>query len=110
MKRAYIEVDSTAHAVYVNLGVGERGVDSTVEVLPNVNVDLDKFGVAVGVEVLTLSLRGIALSELTTKCHFREEDEALIRKMPDIIEQLAGNASASQTDGEGTTVGGGIYA
>lgn len=106
MKRAYIEVDGTAQAVYVDLGVGERGIASTVEVLPNVNVDLDDFGVAVGVEVLTLSLRGIPLSELTAKCHFREEDQALVRKLPDIIEQLAGNASASQTDGEGTVVGG----
>lgn len=110
MKRAYIEVDSTAQAVYVNLGVGERGVASTVEVLPNVNVDLDEYDVAVGIEVLTLSLRGIPLSELTTKCHFREEDQALVRKLPDIIEQLAGNASASQPDGEGTPVGGDIYA
>jgi len=95
MKRAYIEVDSTAQAVYVDLGVSERGVASTVEVLPNVNVDLDSFGVAVGVEVLTLSLRGIVLSELSAKCHFREEDQALIHKLPDIIEQLAGNTSVS---------------
>ena len=91
MKRAYIEVDSTAQEVYVDLCVGERGIASTVEIMPNVNVDLDDFGVAVGVEVLTLSLHGIPLSWLTTKCHFREEDQALIRKLPDIIEQLAGS-------------------
>lgn len=58
------------------------------------NVDLDPFDVAVGVEVLTLSLRGIPLSELTTKCPFREEDQKLIRKLPDIIEQLAPSPGA----------------
>lgn len=89
VNRVCIEVDHTAQSVYVDLGGSERGISTTVEAMPRVNVDLNSYGIAVGVEVLTLSLRDIPLEELMARYHFRRKDQELVRKLPDIIDLIA---------------------
>ncbi|WP_082933178.1 DUF2283 domain-containing protein [Mycolicibacterium elephantis] len=107
MTRARIEVDHSARAAYIDLGTESRGVASTVEVSPTINVDLDEFGMAVGVELLSLSLRSLPLADLWAKCHFRDEHAALIEEnLPAILELLAGGQVSSATQGETSSVGG----
>ena len=70
-------------------------------------MDLDSFGIAVGVELLSLSLRSLPLNELRARCHFCEGDVALIEvNLPVILELLAGGYMSSATQGESSSVGG----
>ena len=65
-----LTVDVTADVAYLRLDEGE--VARTCEASPSVYVDLDKFDVVVGVEVLALDAL-IPYSELATKFHVRQE-------------------------------------
>ncbi|HET9875409.1 MAG TPA: DUF2283 domain-containing protein [Mycobacterium sp.] len=90
MARARIEVDHAAQAAYIDFGVESRGVRSAVEVSPTISVDLDPSGVAVGVELLSLSANALSLDELRAKGRFRAEDAELIEaNLPTILEFLA---------------------
>ena len=110
MKRARIEVDRSAQAIYVDLGTEDRAVVSTVEVTPSLLVDLDSYGMAVGVEILTLSVRGLPLEELNQKCHFRPEHMSLLAQLPSLVEHVAGSSAVAGTHGEGAIVDGGVLA
>lgn len=85
-----MEIDHAAQAAYIDFGVDARGVGSGVEISPTVNVDLDPSGVAVGVELLSLSPESLALGELRAKGRFREEDARLLEaNLPAVLEFLA---------------------
>lgn len=87
-----MEIDHAAQAAYIDFGVDSRGVGAAVEVSPTINVDLDPSGVAVGVELLSLSPDLLSLAELRAKGRFREEDARLIEaNLPAILEFLAGS-------------------
>lgn len=97
MARAQIEIDHAAQAAYIDFGVESRGVVSGVEVAPTVNVDLDRFGVAVGIELLSLSPGALPLGDLLTKGCLRDEDARLVEdNLPAILEFLA--SSPAQPD------------
>lgn len=92
MARAQIEVDHAAQAAYIDFGVESRGVASAVEVSPTVNVDLDRFGMAVGIELLSLSPDALSLAQLREKGCLRDEDARLVEdNLPAILEFLAGS-------------------
>lgn len=50
-----VTYDPTADALYIHVGAGE--VTDTREVAPNVNLDTDAAGNAVGIEILAASAR-----------------------------------------------------
>lgn len=85
-----MEIDHAAQAAYIDFGVESRGVGSAVEISPTINVDLDPAGVAVGVELLSLSPDSLPLRELREKGRFRDEDARLIEaNLPTVLEFLA---------------------
>lgn len=70
MKGIRIEVDLEVDAAYI--GLSDAAVARTVELSDQVLVDLDEFGVAVGIEVLDRSVP-LPLSELVERYHVRSE-------------------------------------
>lgn len=90
-----MELDHAAHAAYIDFGVDARGVGSAVEVSPEVTVDLDPSGVAVGVELLSLTPEQVPVDQLCAHGVFRAEDAELLRSnLPAILRFLAGEAPA----------------
>lgn len=99
MARAQIDVDHAAQAAYIDFGVESRGVASGIEVSPTVNVDLDRFGVAVGIELLSLDPAALSLTELRQKGCLRDEDARLVEaNLPAILEFLAAGSPAHPVD------------
>lgn len=85
-----MEIDRAARAAYIDFGVEARGVGSAVAISATVTVDLDPAGVAVGVELLSLSPDALSLPELRANGRLREEDAALIEaNLPAVLEFLA---------------------
>lgn len=73
--RITLSVDTSVGAAYINLS-GEPVVE-TIELNPDVQVDLDASGAVVGVELLNLAA-DIPVEDLVAKFHFRSPDDALI--------------------------------
>ena len=73
-----VRVDHDADAAYIRLS--DEPVRRTVEVTPEVMVDLDEMNVAVGVEVLRLEAE-IPYSQLTTDFHVRSEVVETLRRI-----------------------------
>lgn len=85
-----MEIDHAAQAAYIDFGVESRGVGSAVEISPTINVDLDPSGMAVGVELLSLSAAALPLGDLREKGRFRAEDVRLLEaNLPAVLEFLA---------------------
>lgn len=79
---ARLTVDFEADAAY--LQVSDKPVAETREAAPGIQVDLDQYGCAVGIEVLELSLE-IPADEIIRKFHLRHDDmETLKRIRPDV--------------------------
>lgn len=97
--RAVLEVDRGAGAAYLSLSDNE--VDRTVEVVPEVQVDLDKFGVAVGVEILDLNMV-VPIGKISSKCHIRSEKLAALSSLRGTVNSFvmrsSPQGSANRTD------------
>jgi uncharacterized protein YuzE len=65
-----VEIDLDAYAAYISLT--DNAVTRSVEVTPDVIVDLDDMAVVVGIEVLALDA-DIPHAELVTKFHVHSE-------------------------------------
>ena len=96
MARAQMDIDHEAQAAYIDLGVESRGVGGAVEISPTVNVDLDRTGAAVGVELLSLSPDAMAWDALRRNGCLRDEDARLLEQnLPVILEFLARRSAAA---------------
>jgi uncharacterized protein YuzE len=69
-----LSVDTNVGAAYIKLT--DEPIVETVEVNPDVQVDIDSMGAVVGVEILNLAT-DIPADELVARFHFRESDHAL---------------------------------
>lgn len=78
-----VTVDPDVHACYVLLS--DNPVDRTFEYSDDILVDLDKFGVAVGIEVL--DPRAVfPLDDLVHRLHIHSRDEAFLAQLLPTIE------------------------
>ena len=73
-----ITVDPAVGACYISLS--DRPVASTEEFSDNILVDLDEFGVAVGIEVLDLGVE-LPLTDLRRQLHIHEDDEPRLARL-----------------------------
>jgi uncharacterized protein YuzE len=73
-----VEVDREVNAAYVTLS-GEEVV-RTVQVNPSVLVDLDRMGMVVGIEVLSIDAE-LPLAQLSTDFHVHSEVVGLLHKL-----------------------------
>lgn len=90
-----LDVDTDADAAYIRLTT--EPIVRTVELNDEVSIDLDEFGVAVGVEVLALNAE-IPFTELHTLYHVHSE---VIQHLQSIRPTVASFMSLSTgTDGE----------
>lgn len=88
-----IVVDFDADAAY--LSVGEGPVATTEQVAPGVLVDLDAFGVVVGVEVIELDV-DLPVDRLIKEFHVpRDSVEALSRVRPSVTSFTARQAAVT---------------
>lgn len=81
--RRTVSVDPTVGACYIQLA--DMPVARTEEVTPDVLVDLDQFGVAVGIEVLDLRAH-VPVTDLCRQLHVRTEDEPFLAKLLPTLE------------------------
>lgn len=88
-----VRVDRAADAVYVRLAEGD--VDRTIEINDEVLVDLDQFGMAVGIELLRIAAP-IPVADLTQRCHVRSET---VHTLGLISESLKAFTFTQGTDG-----------
>ena len=88
----HVEVDQQANLGYVSLS--DREVASTVELGDSIMVDLDEFGVAVGIEVLDLAAN-IPLDEVSSRFHVRSEVLAPLRLLQARVGGLGSVATRS---------------
>lgn len=65
-----LEIDLTANAAYLQLT--DEEVARTVEVTPEIQVDLDRLGVATGVEILDLN-QPVPVETISKQCHIRSD-------------------------------------
>lgn len=77
-----IEIDSEAEVAYLHLS--DNDVATTVEITPEVNVDLDEMDVAVGIEVLDLSQQ-IPVDQITKGCHIKTGDQEALKALAESI-------------------------
>ncbi|GAB3624187.1 hypothetical protein GCM10027418_22710 [Mariniluteicoccus endophyticus] len=94
-----LTVDFEANAAY--LQVSDAPVVETCEVAPGFQVDLDEFGLAVGFEVLDLSL-DIPVHAVEKQYHLREQDvHCLMSIRPNVTNFVArqgGGVTVPRTD------------
>ncbi len=90
-----IEVDFNADVAY--LWVSDKPVVRTEQIAPGVLVDLDEFGMVVGVEVIELGV-DLPVDRLTRDFHVPQGSvEALLRVRPSVTSFTARQASAAAT-------------
>lgn len=81
-----IEVDTTLHAAYIELST--EPVVRTVAFSDDIQIDLDRFGVAVGIEVLDENAR-LPFDELLSEFHVRTDVIDLLKLIrPDVNSYL----------------------
>jgi uncharacterized protein YuzE len=88
-----IEVDSVANAAYVRLSR-----DAAVKTITHgdaINIDLDEFGIVVGIEVLDLAAE-IPFGALTSQYHV---DSAQMKLLRSTCPTITGFAAQFHTDG-----------
>ena len=73
-----ITVDPAVGTCHISLS--DRPVASTEEFSDNILVDLDEFGVAVGIEVLDLGVE-LPLTDLRRQLHIHEDDEPRLARL-----------------------------
>ncbi len=89
---ARLFVDFEANAAY--LEVSGNVVVETCEAAPGVLIDLDEFGCAVGIEVLSLSLK-IPVSAIERDYHVRPSDLEVLKQIrPDVTSFVARQSMA----------------
>lgn len=97
---ATLEVDFTADAAYLRLS--DALVKRTCEAAPGVLVDLDEYGVVVGIEILELDVY-IPRAALIEKYHVRSEQldvlEQIRPNVTSFITRQSGPTEANSTDG-----------
>jgi uncharacterized protein YuzE len=94
-----IEIDTTTDAAYISLT--DAPVARTVELSDDILVDVDSFGVVVGVEVLRLGAE-IPFRELTDALHVHSD---VIDILKEIQPSISGMLSLTQaSDGTTSTV------
>ena len=91
-----LEIDQTADCAYVYFS--NRKTVKTIEVSPEVLVDMDEFNVAVGIEMLRLDAQ-IPFEKLASDFHMPSEAIEDFRKLRPSIQSLFERASI----GEGTS-------
>lgn len=95
-----IEVDTVLHAAYIQLS--DEEVTRTVDFSEDIQIDLDRHGVAVGIEVLD-EQAALPFTELTERFHVHSEVIELLRLIrPDVNSYLAftqGNDGVSSARG-----------
>lgn len=90
-----VEVDHVAEAAYVRFNDAE--VARTVAFNEEINIDLDQFGVVVGIEVLTLGAE-IPFSALITEYHVESKKVELLRLLrPSVATFVSGIQTSSAT-------------
>lgn len=90
-----LTVDFEANAAYLQLS--DREVEETCQVTPGVLVDLDAFGMVVGVEVLDLDIT-LPLDKLQVKYHIPSDAiGALERIRPSVTNFVARHAGVSES-------------
>lgn len=86
MPSIIIEVDTALDAAYIRLS--DKTITRTVAHNDDINIDLDEFGVAVGVEVLS-ERAPLPFTELVDKYHVRNNVVELLRLIrPDVASYL----------------------
>jgi uncharacterized protein YuzE len=70
-----VQVDTDAGAAYLKLSAG--AVDRTVEFTEDIYVDLDRFGVVVGIELIDLET-SLPLDQLASRFHISSETLELL--------------------------------
>jgi uncharacterized protein YuzE len=91
-----VRVDEEANAAYISMS--EMAVYTSRQLSDDVIVDVDEFGMAVGVELLTLDAQ-IPLQTLTDQFHVRSADIELLRLLSPSI------TSTLRQGSDGTTAG-----
>lgn len=91
MRQISIDVDQSVNAAYIALST--EPVAKTVELSDTVLVDLDEFGVAVGIELLDQHA-SLPLGELTERYHVRSDVVDLLREL-----RVSGESLVSFTSG-----------
>lgn len=89
-----VTVDHNVGAAYIQLG--SNPVAETIEMTPEIQVDIDKLGVAVGIEILSLGAN-IPITEIATRFHIHSTVVERIRKVRPSISSFV--ASFSSTTG-----------
>lgn len=107
MKQISIDVDQSVNAAYIALSNGP--VAKTVQLSESVMVDLDEFGVAVGIELLD-QRAPLPLAELSERYHVRSEVMDLLRELqtngePLVIFTSGSEGSVSRGSGTSTVTG-----
>ncbi|AXK88623.1 DUF2283 domain-containing protein [Nocardia farcinica] len=87
-----VTVDHDAGAAYVEFS--DRKVANTIEVTPDIQVDVDDMNMVVGIELLSLTAN-IPITELTRRFHFHSEiPERLLRQIRPSVGSFAAAFSA----------------
>ena len=98
-----LEVDRAAQAAYVRFSESE--VARTVAFNHEINIDLDAYGVVVGIEVLDLSAE-IPFTALTTDFHVESQKIELLRVLrPSVTEFVSGLEISASAQGRSSAVG-----
>jgi len=87
-----VDVDNAASAAY--LGFGDRSVARTVEFSESIQVDLDEFDMAIGIEVLDLH-GDLPISELVTQYHIPSQVATLLLAIERLAQANSGRTATS---------------
>lgn len=97
-----VEVDQSADAAYVRLTSGK--VARSVEVSPDVVVDLDEMNVVVGVEMLHLDAE-LPFQKLVSDHHVRSETVDVLRHLQPSISRFLVRSEATRSMSENHSSG-----
>lgn len=86
-----LEVDSDAGAAYLQLSDNE--VAKTVEVVPEVQVDLDDLNLAVGVEILDLGI-AVPVEKISQECHIHTDQLQVLHSLRGSVDALVMHVSS----------------
>ncbi|MGW4365375.1 DUF2283 domain-containing protein [Nocardia takedensis] len=98
-----VTVDYNAGAAYIELS--DNPVAETIEVTPDIQVDVDELGVAVGVELLSLTAN-IPITEMAKRFHFHSGVVDSIRQIRPSVHSFV--ASFSSQGGSSAAVLGSV--
>lgn len=99
-----IVIDREADAAYIRLS--PEPVARTISLTPDVNVDVDKLGVVVGIEVLTLTAQ-IPYDELIANHHVRSEVVDTLRRIRPSVSTFVSHVQSAPDSDSHAAVGDG---